>query len=210
MPRARLTWKERDRSFEALEPDAELVERHADQLRDWYNAHDNASMMDGSGAMSREDVIDFWRDLRAAGGRGFLGFVDGQLVGDADVRGIRRGTAEFAVMIGGAANKGRGLGRALAVMVHVFAFRELRLDRLYVPPRRDNHRVHALNAFLGYERDDSPAARAFADGPDSETYSLSATRFRERHRAAWRAITAELTVLTTRSRRATSLPERGR
>ncbi|MBX3208127.1 MAG: GNAT family N-acetyltransferase [Labilithrix sp.] len=187
-PSFELTWETEDRSFAAIEPDAALVARSAEQLRDWYNAHDNASMMEGSGVMSCDDVIEFWRELRASGGRGFLGFVDGRLVGDADLRSIHDGAAEFALMIGSAAEKGRGFGRALASMIHVFAFRELALSRVFVPPRRDNHRVHALNAFLGYERDESAAARAFADGPDSETYSLAAETFRAKHRAAWREV----------------------
>ncbi|MCW5834871.1 MAG: GNAT family N-acetyltransferase [Labilithrix sp.] len=187
-PSLRLTWDREDRSFEAVEPDAALVARFADRLRDWYNAHDNASMMDGSGVMTRDDVVEFWRDLRASGGRGFLGFVDGRLVGDADLRSIGDGAAEFALMIGPAAEKGRGIGRTLASMIHVFAFRELGLERVFVPPRRDNHRVHALNAFLGYERDESPRARAFADGPDAETFSLAAATFRDKHRAAWREV----------------------
>lgn len=201
MPRIRLAWSREGRSFEAIEPDVELLERHADTLRDWYNAPENAVMMEGSGSMSREDVLDFWHDLRARGGRGFLGFVDGVLVGDADIRGRRRGTAEFAVMIGAADQKGRGVGRTIAQLVHVFAFRELRLKRIYVPPRRDNARVHALNAFLGYERDDSEAARRFADSPDSETYSLPAGVFRLKHPEAWREVAAEVIVLTTGSRR---------
>ncbi len=199
MPRVRLAWNRGGHAFEAIEPDVELLERHADRLRDWYNAPENATMMDGSADMSREDVLDFWRDLRAAGGRGFLGFVDGVLVGDADIRGRRRKTAEFAVMIGGAEHKGRGIGRTISEMVHVFAFRELGLRRLYVPPRRDNVRVHALNAFLGYERDDSAAARAFADSPDCETYSLSAGTFRLGHAQAWREVVAQVTALTTGS-----------
>ena len=185
-PSLRLTWDREDRSFEAVEPDVSLVARSAEQLRDWYNASENASMMDGSGEMSRGDVIEFWRELRAAGGRGFLAFVDGRLVGDADLRRIHDGAAEFALMIGPAAEKGRGIGRTLASMIHVFAFRELALTRVFVPPRRDNHRVRALNAYLGYELDESERARAFADGPDSETYSLAAEAFRAKHRAARR------------------------
>ena len=68
MPRVRLVWNRGGHAFEAIEPDVHLLERHADRLRDWYNAPENASMMDGSGTMSREDVLDFWRDLRDSGG----------------------------------------------------------------------------------------------------------------------------------------------
>lgn len=193
--------------MEAIEPDAVLVEQHASELCRWYNAHDNASMMGGSGPMSREDVLDFWRDLRNAGGRGFLGFADGVLVGDGDLRGIHDGRAEFAVMIGNASEKGRGLGRTLALMIHVFGFRDLGLERVFVSPRRDNRRVHALNAWLGYERDDGEEARAYAD-EDSDPYSLSRERFLELHEAAWRDVRLEPLTLTTRTLRGTSEPGR--
>ena len=192
MERVRLAWSVGGRSFEAIEPDRELVLEHAAKLVGWYNAPANASMMDSSGRMSHADVVDFWRELRNSGGRGFLGFMSGELVGDADVRGMRDGAGEFAIMIGAQAQQGRGLGRALASMIHVFAFRELGLERLFVPPRIDNWRVHALNRFLGYGRDDSLAARAYADGPKSETYSISASTFRALHSDAWNGVVAEL------------------
>jgi RimJ/RimL family protein N-acetyltransferase len=190
--RVRLAWSVAERSFEAIEPDPNLVLEHAAKLVGWYNAPANASMMESSGMMSHADVVDFWRELRRSGGRGFLGFMSGELVGDADVRGVRDGAAEFAIMIGASAQQGRGLGRALASMVHVFAFRELGLERLFVPPRRDNRRVHALNRFLGYERDNSAAARVYADGPDSETYSISASTFRALHPDAWERVVSEV------------------
>jgi RimJ/RimL family protein N-acetyltransferase len=189
MERARLTWTWGGHIFEAIEPDDALVAEHAVVLRDWYNAADNAVMMDGSGDMTEDDVRVFWRELRSNGGRGFFGFVDGVLVGDADLRNVSATAAEFAIMIGDAAQKGRGVGRTLATIVHVFAFRELGLRRLFVPPRHDNVRVHALNAFLGYTRDDSAEARAYADGPDCETYSLASAEFQAAHEAAWRAVT---------------------
>lgn len=181
----RLAWPADNRLVEAIEPDEDLVERNAERLRDWYNDPDNASMMDGCGTMSTEDVVDFWRTLRNDRGRGFFAFENGVLVGDADLRQVRDGAAEFALMIGPAEAKGRGVGRALAILVHVFAFRELGLPRLFVPPRRDNVRVHALNRFLGYEPDDGQLARAFGDEPSCQTYSLSARAFREKHAAAW-------------------------
>lgn len=190
MPRIHLRWTRDGHRFEAIEPGPDLVERHADILRDWYNAHDNASMMDGSGAMTREDVLEFWASMRERGARGFLGFCDGELIGDGDVRGVRDGAAEFAVMIGGAAHKGRGLGRTLSLLIHVFAFRELGLARIYVPPRKDNERVHALNRFLGYVRDESEAAQTYADGPESETYSLDRATFAALHADAYREVEA--------------------
>ena len=81
----------------------------------------------------------------------------------------------------------RSSRRYSAAIVHVYAFRELGLERIYVPPRRDNVRVHALNAFLGYARDDGERARAYADA-DSDAYSLGAETFRARHGDAWREV----------------------
>jgi RimJ/RimL family protein N-acetyltransferase len=185
----RLAWKEQGRPFEAVEPDAPMVEEHADTLLRWYNARENASMMNGSGAMSRADVLEFWRELRSSGAHGFLSFVGGALVGDMDIRAIRGRSGEFAIMIGDDANKGRGIGKALARMIHVFAFRELGIERLFVSPRRDNVRVLALEAFLGYQRDDGPEARERADeDPSCATYSLAGDEFRRRHEDAWREV----------------------
>ena len=183
----RLSWQ-REALFEAVEASPALVDAHAAVLCGWYNAPENASMMNGSGTMLPGDAVDFYRELHEEGGHGFLGFVDGVLVGDADLRGVAGGAAEFALMIGDRAWKGRGVGRTLATLVHVYAFRELELARVFVPPRRDNVKVHALNAFLGYARDDSEQALTFADGPESETYSLGADAFRARHPAAWRDV----------------------
>jgi RimJ/RimL family protein N-acetyltransferase len=211
MSRVRLAWSREGRSFEALEPDADLVERHADTLRAWYNAAENASMMTGSGTMTREDVLDFWRGLREGAGRGFLSFVDGDLVGDMDIRNVRGRAGEFAIMIGAAATKGRGLGKVLGQMIHVHAFRDLDLERVYVCPRTDNTRVLRLEAFLGYAPDDSAEARVYGAGEvGCRTYSLSAAAFRERHAVAWRDVAMERRLLTTRSRRGTSPPESGR
>ena len=182
----RLLWTDAGRSLEAIAPDSETVDRHADTLLRWYNAPANASMMNGSGTMSRLDVVHFWRELREGGAHGFLSFAEGALVGDMDLREVRGTTAEFAIMIGDVASKGRGLGKAFASMIHVFAFRELGLDRIFVAPRRDNARVLALEAFLGYARDDGDEARARSAGEAGcDTYSLGRDEFRRRHEGAW-------------------------
>lgn len=185
----RLVWQENGRSLEATEPDAALVERHAATLLAWYNARENAAMMNGSGAMTLADVLDFWRELREGRGRGFLSFAGGRLVGDMDLRAVRGATGEFAIMIGDDASKGRGLGKAFARMIHVFAFRDVGLERVFVSPRRDNTRVLALEAFLGYAPDDGPEARERADDdPDCATYSLARDVFRRLHDDAWREV----------------------
>lgn len=189
--RARLRWARGGNIFEALEPDATLVCEHASTLARWYNARDNASMMGGSGTMTPGDVVDFYRELADGGGRGFLSFADGALVGDMDLRSMRGDTAEFAVMIGDSARKGQGLGGVLASMIHVFAFRELGLARVYVQPRKENVVVQRLERRLGYEPDGSAEARSHADDDDSITMSISSEAFRAKNAEAW----AEVEVL---------------
>jgi len=188
--RIELRWDKDGLSLVALEPDDALVAAHAATLTRWYTAPENASMMGGSTTMTEADTREYWTELREAGGRGFLFFADGVLVGDADLRGFRDDVAEFAIMIGEASQKGRGLGLALARMLHVFAFRELRLRRLYVPPKAENARVHRLNAALGYQPDDGPVARSFADEEDARTASVGPEEFRAKNDAAWREVVA--------------------
>jgi len=185
---ARLRWLKSGRVHEAIEPDAAVVAAHADTLARWYNAPGNASMMGGSGDMSPGDVVDFYRELAEGGGRGFLCFVDGALVGDMDLRSLRAGSAEFAVMIGDTAQKGLGFGGTFAAMIHVFAFRELGLSRVYVQPRRENVVVQRLEQRLGYELDDSAEARSHADDDDSITMSISSEVFRARNADAFRDV----------------------
>ena len=180
-----LTYERDGTRFEARRATDALVECHAATLCDWYNDPGNAAMMGGSGTMTRDDVIAFWRELREEGGIGFLSFVGGALVGDMDLRGLGGAAAEFAIMIGARDAQGRGLGRAFALMLHVHAFRDLGLDRLYVPPRSINDRVHRLNDWLGYAPDDSERARSFADEPGCVTSSIGAADFERRHPRAF-------------------------
>ncbi len=192
----RLTWQRDGRLYEARPARGVLVRAHASALAGFYNAPVNAAMMGGSGTMTEDDVIDFWAEVEQAGGVGVLTFVDGALVGDMDLRGAARtaegAVAEFAIMIGDEARKGQGLGRSFAAMLHVHAFRDLGIARLYVPPRRENTRVHALNDWLGYARDDSAEGAAYADEPGCLVSSIPARAFADRHPGAWREVAAEL------------------
>jgi RimJ/RimL family protein N-acetyltransferase len=194
--RVELRWERDGLSLVAVEPDDALVATHAATLTRWYDAPENASMMGGSGAMTEADTRDYWAELREAGGRGFLYFVDDALTGDTDLRSFGHDPsvgpfAEFALMIGDTAQKGRGLGRALAEMIHVFAFRELRLARLYVQPKPENVRVRRMEASMGYERDEGPVARALADDEHAITQSIGPDAFRARCEAAWREVVAK-------------------
>lgn len=186
--RVALAWHSHDPSLRAIEPDEALVRRHASTLAGWYNASENATMMGAGAVMSEDDVIDFWRELRQGGARGFLCFSGEALVGDMDLRGeLARGHAEFAIMIGETREKGRGLGLAFATMIHVFAFRDLGLGRIYVTPKTENERVQRLNRRLGYVRDDGPLARSFLEPGDdeSESQSIGEAELRSALPAAW-------------------------
>lgn len=191
-PARRLSWEKEGRRHDARSATPALVEEHKETLAAWYNAPRNAEMMGGSGTMTPDDVLEFYASLADEGGVGMLAFVDGDLVGDMDLRGFAHAAegevAEFAIMIGDERRKGQGLGRTFAAMLHVHAFRDLGLARLYVPPRETNVRVHALNDFLGYVRDESERARAFADEAGCLTSSLDARSFAARHPEAWRDV----------------------
>jgi RimJ/RimL family protein N-acetyltransferase len=173
------------RSHLAVEIDDATLSTHARQLRDWYNAAENASMMGGSTDTEDADVLAFVRDLRASGGRWFLLFVDGDPVGDMDLRCVTERSAEFAIMIGDTQRKGQGLGATFATMLHVFAFRDLGLERIYVQPKRENVRVQRLERSLGYELDDSPEAKSHADDENAVTMSITAEVFRSNRPDAW-------------------------
>ncbi len=188
--RVELSWTREGRIFRAVEPDETLVDAHAARLAGWYNLEPNASLMGNTVRMSEADVREFWADLRADGARAFLLFVDDALVGDADLRNVTSADAEFAIMIGALEQQGRGLGTALAAVVHVFAFRELALERIYVELKPENERVKRLDLRLGYAPDDSPAARALAEDDAAVTMSIGREVFRERNRDAWRAVAA--------------------
>jgi RimJ/RimL family protein N-acetyltransferase len=104
-------------------------------------------------------------------------FRDGALAGDADLRHIEAGHAEFAILVAARAAQGRGLGTAFARMLHVFAFRTLGLERVYVTILPEN--LASLRMFdkLGYRRDESPEARAHVDHPTDLSLSLARADF---------------------------------
>jgi RimJ/RimL family protein N-acetyltransferase len=189
--RTTLTHPTHDVRLRAVEPDEALVAAHAEQLCAWYNGAINADMMGASSAMTVAEVREFWADLGASGARAFLCFVGDTLVGDMDLRGdLSAGHAEFAILIGDEGTKGRGLGLAFATMIHVFAFRDLGLGRIYVTPKAKNERVQRLNRKLGYVRDDGELARSFLEAGDveSESQSVGPEELRAAIGAAWDAV----------------------
>jgi RimJ/RimL family protein N-acetyltransferase len=172
-----LVWAGDAGVLEAREPALADVERHARELAAGYNAPDNAALMGHAEPISEAEVVETYAAMIAAGGRAFLLFRDGAFVGDADLRGLRGGAAEFAFMIGARAAQGKGLGTRFARMVHAFGFTRLGLDRIYasiVPHNTASRRVFDK---LGYVVDDGPAARAYADEPDDLVLALARETF---------------------------------
>ena len=165
----------------AYEPTCAEVAAAAPRLAGFYNEPYNRAMLSHVEDLSARDVVAHYRDLAAEGGKPFLLDDDGRLVGDADLRRIENGRAEAAILIGDRAVQGRGLGTRFGVMLNAFAFRSLRLGRVYASIIPENAASLRLFAKLGYERDDSRLARRYADEPSDVTLSLSPARFDELH-----------------------------
>jgi RimJ/RimL family protein N-acetyltransferase len=158
----------------AVEPSTPDVTAAATLLAAWYNDAHNSAMMANQGPMHPGDVISFYEAIAGQRGRCFFLFVGDALVGDADFRHIDDGRAEFAIMIGDRTLQGKGLGKKFAIMLHELAFRSLGLERIYATFVPANLISMSMFEKLGYERDDSPRARAFAD--DDSDISMSVDR----------------------------------
>jgi RimJ/RimL family protein N-acetyltransferase len=165
----------------AREPLRAEVVKAAARLAAFYNEPHNQAMLAHEEALSVNDVVAHYRGLAAEGARAFLLELDGLLVGDGDLRHVEEDRAEVAILIGERAIQGKGLGTRFGVMLHVFGFRTLGLRRLYASIIPANAASLRLFAKLGYERDDSPAARRYIDEPDDVTLSLTAERFESLH-----------------------------
>jgi RimJ/RimL family protein N-acetyltransferase len=180
-----LRWQREGVLYRAIEPSHALLTEHGDTLRDWYNLPQNAAMMGNTVEMSRDEVIEYWSTVADRAARGFLLFVDDALAGDAELRNITSDRAEFSLMIGALAEQGRGLGATFAAMLHVFAFRVLGIERVYVQPKPENVRVQRMELRLGYAIDNSPEARALVDDERDITMSITRDVFAEHNADAW-------------------------
>ena len=181
--RTRIDWATSSGQLLAIEPDPDEVMRHAGVLAAAYNDPHNAPLLGHTEAMSPADVVAHYADIAAEGARNFLLFHDGELAGDGDLRHITGGAAEFAFMIAAVAAQGKGLGTRFAIMLHAFGFTRLGLDRIHasiVPANVASRRVFEK---LGYRRDDSPAARAFADEPGDIVMVVDRPAFERSHRS---------------------------
>jgi RimJ/RimL family protein N-acetyltransferase len=180
-PGYRVDWTTPAGVLLAVEPRLDEVAVHARELAAGYNEPNNAALMGHVEPISETEVVDHYEAMLDAGARMFLLYLDGALAGDADLRGIADGAAEFAFMIGTPAAQGKGLGTRFATMVHAFAFQVLGLERVYasvVPANTASRRVFEK---LGFTLDASPAARAFADEDDDVVYAIDRVTFEGLH-----------------------------
>jgi len=181
MEKARLwavEWEQGGETLTAVEPTDDELRRAAADLAAFYNdSHNRLMMGHGAEPHTAADVIAYYEELRIEGGRPFLFYMDGALMGDADFRNIGEGAGEFAIMIGGRASQGRGLGTRFGLMLHLFGYDVLGLERIYISVIPANAASRRLFEKLGYRIDDSPEARAFIDEESDLTMSLARSAF---------------------------------
>ena len=151
MPRARIEWGD----LIAFEPTLDDVTRHLPALAVAYNHPLNAPLLGHTCELSPADIIEHYERLLGGDGRPFLLTRDGALAGDADLRGIADGAAEFAFLIADPDAQGRGLGTRFALMIHAFAFETLGLARVYASVVPENVASRRVFEKLGYTVDTS-------------------------------------------------------
>jgi RimJ/RimL family protein N-acetyltransferase len=184
MLRYRISWSTPAGQLLAIEPSRDEITAHAGALAEAYNDPHNAPLLGHTEPSTVRDVIGHYERLARRSGHGFLVLRDGALVGDADLRGLADGAAEFAFLVAAPAEQGKGLGTRLATMIHAFAFGELGLDRVYasiIPANTASRRVFEK---LGYAIDTGAVARAYADDPDDVTMVIDRASFERSHAQA--------------------------
>jgi RimJ/RimL family protein N-acetyltransferase len=165
----------------AIEPTLDEVATHASLLAAGYNDPENARHMGHVEQISELEVVEHYAAMLKEGAPVFLLYLDGTLVGDADLRGKRDGAAEFAFMIAARRQQGKGLGTKFALMVHAYAFAEAGLERVYASVAPDNRASRRVFEKLGYIGDDGPDARDFADEAGDVTMVIERAGFESAH-----------------------------
>ena len=183
MTRARLDWE----TLTMRAPDPEDVERHAEALVRAYNDPKNASLLGHVDEMTRDDVIEHYVDL-ADGGRPFMLFEGGELVGDGDLRNRKGGGAELSFLIASPSAQGKGLGTRFALLLMTFGFRVLDLTTIFASVAPQN--VASLRVFekLGFCLDNSVFGRSFAEEPSDRVFAIEREVFDHLHSATIAAI----------------------
>jgi RimJ/RimL family protein N-acetyltransferase len=207
--RFRIDWATDVGALAAAEPTADEVATHVAALARGYNDPRNARLMGHDEPFEESEVAEHYRLVYEEGGRAFLLYRDGALIGDADLRNVTTagtsarpspapqavgprsagdGAAEFAFMIAAPTEQGKGLGTKFAVLVHAFAFAQLGLRHVFASIVPENVASRRVFDKLGYVVDASPAARAFAENPSDVVMSIAREAFEREHRASLAAI----------------------
>jgi RimJ/RimL family protein N-acetyltransferase len=184
LPLCQITWSTPAGQLVAIEPRADEIARHAAALAAAYNDPHNAPLLGHSDDVDEDDVVEHYGDVAASGGRNFLVFRDGDLVADADLRKLGAGAAEFAFLVASPGAQGKGLGTRIALMIHAFGFRWLGLERIYASIIPHNAASRRVFEKLGYQVDDSAAARVYADDPGDVTMVIERAEFANSHAQA--------------------------
>ncbi len=168
------------------EPSEDEVALAARDLADFYNEPHNSALLSNTHVFTPAEVEQNWRAAREDGGRVFLFARDGELVGDGDFRHVTMREAELALLIGPRSLQGMGLGRRFALMLLALGYGELGLERVYVAIRPQNAGSLRLFERVGFVRDETPAARAYAEDADDVCMVLGREEFLARHADAVR------------------------
>jgi RimJ/RimL family protein N-acetyltransferase len=174
-----IDWLDGVEPLSMFEPRDDELAAAAPELARAYGEPHNSRMMGQAPGTSFDaaDVVAHFQNVRAGGGRPFLLQRAGALAGDADLRNPSGSSAELALLIADPAAQGKGLGTRFVRMLHLFAFRVLDLQRLYVAIIPQNRASRRLFEKLGYVPDDGPDARRHADEPTDVTLSLGREAF---------------------------------
>ncbi|MBL0214082.1 MAG: GNAT family N-acetyltransferase [Myxococcales bacterium] len=180
-PRFSIEWDTEVGRLTALEPAPQDVMAHAADLAAGYNDPRNVELLGHEEPISEDEVVELYADMIDDGARAFLLFRDGEIVGDGDLRGLRDGAAEFAFMIAAPKHQGKGLGSRFAIMIHAFGFQTLELARIYASVVPHNVASRRVFERMGYQLDDGPEARSFADEPTDITFGIDRETFERQH-----------------------------
>lgn len=147
------------------------VTPYAEALAAAYNDPRNAALLGNTQTMTAADVLEHYADLPYP----FVLLANELLAGDADLRGVSGGAAEFAFLIAAPSAQGQGLGTRFATMINAAAFRTLGLERIYASVIPDNTASLRVFEKLGYVADDT---LGYGD-PGDIVLRLDRARFRE-------------------------------
>jgi RimJ/RimL family protein N-acetyltransferase len=168
----------------AVEPTADELEARATELATAYNDPHNSAMMANTIRFSEADVVANYEEMAAQGARSFLLYDGASFAGDADLRNVAEGRAELAILIAARGAQGKGLGTRFATLLHVFAFRALGVERVYVTILPENTASRRTFEKIGHAVDTSAQARTYADDARDVSMSIGKSEFERAHPAA--------------------------